>query len=152
MGTGDIVWSDFIQALLRWAHIIAGITWIGHLYFFNWVNGPFTGTLDKETKQKVVPELMPRALFWFRWGAAWTWITGFFLLALVYYHPWRQMMFEPGPDAAWSAGAGVMVATRRSRAAGWPRTARSCSSRAWCSRRCCSTPSCTGAASAIAPR
>jgi uncharacterized membrane protein len=110
MGAGDINWSDFIQALLRWAHIIAGIIWIGHLYFFNWVNGPFVATLDKETKQRVVPELMPRALFWFRWGAAWTWITGFFLLALVYYHPWREMMFEQGPNSGWSAGAGAMLA------------------------------------------
>ena len=42
--------------------------------------------MDAETKKKVVPELMPRALFWFRWGAAFTWITGVLLLLLVYYH------------------------------------------------------------------
>ena len=62
---------DILDALLRWIHILAGVIWIGMLYFFNWVNGPFAATLDAESKKKIVPELMPRALFWFRWGAAW---------------------------------------------------------------------------------
>ncbi len=70
----------------RWLHFGAGVLWIGLLYFFNWVNSAFAPTLDAETKRKVVPELLPRALYWFRWGAAVTWVTGFFLLFLVYYH------------------------------------------------------------------
>jgi uncharacterized membrane protein len=49
---------------------------------------------------------MPRALFWFRWGAAWTWATGVLLLALVFYH--GGLMFDP--DEGWSLAAGVMVA------------------------------------------
>src|SRR3982750_1065763 len=75
----------WIQLFFRWAHVVAGITWIGHLYFFNWVNGPFQTKIDAATKKIVNPELMPRALFWFRWGAAWTWITGFVLAGLIYY-------------------------------------------------------------------
>src|SRR6185295_15454027 len=74
-----------LESLFRWIHIVAGITWIGLLYFFNFVNGPFAATMDGPTKQKVVPELMPRALYWFRWGAAWTWVTGVLLLLLVFY-------------------------------------------------------------------
>ena len=97
---------DILNALFRWLHILAGTVWIGMLYFFNWVNGPFAATLDGETKKKVVPELMPRALFWFRWGAAWTWITGVVLLLLVFYH--GQIMFDDG--GSWSAGAIVMIA------------------------------------------
>jgi uncharacterized membrane protein len=97
---------DILNALFRWMHILAGIVWIGMLYFFNWVNGPFAGTLDGETKKKVVPELMPRALYWFRWGAAWTWITGVLLLLLVFYH--GGLMFEP--DHGWGRRAIVMVA------------------------------------------
>ena len=77
---------DELSALFRWIHIIAGIMWIGLLYFFNFVNGPFAATLAADTKKAVVPELMPRALFWFRWGAAWTWFTGVLLLLLVFYH------------------------------------------------------------------
>jgi uncharacterized membrane protein len=73
------------QLTFRWAHLLAGVIWIGILYFFNWINGHFAATLDAETKRKVVPELMPRALYWFRWGAAWTWLTGVALLFVMYY-------------------------------------------------------------------
>jgi uncharacterized membrane protein len=74
-----------LDPILRWLHILVGIIWIGHLYFFNFVNGPFAATMNAETKKLVVPELMPRALYWFRWGAAWTWVTGVLLLALLYH-------------------------------------------------------------------
>ena len=74
---------DGFMFLLRWLHFFFGIMWIGHLYFFNFVNAPFAPTMDAATRQKVVPELMPRALYWFRWGAAWTWVTGVLLLLLV---------------------------------------------------------------------
>src|SRR5215471_16623043 len=97
---------DFLQVIFRWIHVVAGITWIGHLYFFNWVNAQFAPTIDAETKKKVVPELMPRALYWFRWGAAYTWITGVLLLMLVYYH--GQQVLATG--AEWSAGTIVMIA------------------------------------------
>ena len=95
-----------LEAIFRWMHIFAGIIWIGHLYFFNWVNGPLQAKLDGPTKKVVVPELMPRALYWFRWGAAWTWITGILLLMLVYYH--GQAVLND-PAAGWSAGAVVMI-------------------------------------------
>src|SRR5438093_12862873 len=75
---------NLIESLFRWLHVFFGILWIGLLYFFNWVNGPFAATMDGDTKKKVVPELMPRALFWFRWGAAYTWILGIFLIYIVY--------------------------------------------------------------------
>ncbi len=77
--------KDWMQLAFRWIHVVAGVTWIGHLYFFNWVNGPFAKTMDGPTKKAVVPQLMPRALYWFRWGAAWTFITGILLLGVVFY-------------------------------------------------------------------
>ncbi len=89
----------FISSITRWIHIVAGVIWIGHLYFFNFVNAQFAPTIDAETKKKVVPELMPRALYWFRWGAAFTWLTGVLLLMLVYYH--GQIMFDVG--GGWGA-------------------------------------------------
>jgi uncharacterized membrane protein len=97
--------TEALQAIFRWIHVAAGIIWIGLLYFFNFVNGPFAATMDGPTKQKVVPELMPRALFWFRWGAAWTWITGILLLMLVFWH--TGLMFEAGQGSV--LGAVVMV-------------------------------------------
>lgn len=85
--------NNWIQLIFRWGHVVAGVMWIGHLWFFNFVNGPFAGKIDAPTKKVVVPELMPRALFWFRWGAAWTWITGFVLAGLVYYQT-KEVLFD----------------------------------------------------------
>ncbi|MER3524046.1 MAG: hypothetical protein C4326_08250 [Ignavibacteria bacterium] len=96
---------DYLSVFFRWLHIAAGVIWIGHLYFFNFVNAPFTTVMDPETKKKVVPELMPRALYWFRWGAAYTWVTGVLLLMLVYYH--GGLMFEEGKG--WTPGAIIML-------------------------------------------
>jgi uncharacterized membrane protein len=62
--------------LLRWIHFLAGITWIGLLYFFNLVNAPFMKELDAPTKGKVMPALMSRALLWFRMSAALTVLVG----------------------------------------------------------------------------
>ena len=85
--------NNWIQLIFRWGHVVAGVMWIGHLWFFNFVNGPFQGKIDAATKKVVVPELMPRALFWFRWGAAWTWITGFVLAGLIYYQT-KEVLFD----------------------------------------------------------
>jgi uncharacterized membrane protein len=70
---------DFQTNLLmmfRWLHLVGGITWIGLLYFFNLVNAPFMKELDPATKGKVLPSLMSRALWWFRWGSVLTVIMG----------------------------------------------------------------------------
>src|SRR5262245_26462213 len=66
----------YVQILLRTLHFIAGIIWIGHLYFFNLVNVNLMKALDGPTKGKVIPQLMPRALWWFRWGALVTVLVG----------------------------------------------------------------------------
>jgi len=97
-----------LDQLFRWLHIFAGILWIGMLYFFNFVNGPFAGTLDADSKKKVVPELMPRALFWFRWGAAYTWLTGVLLLGIVFYSNRAVLLGDPHRN--WELSTIVMVA------------------------------------------
>ena len=84
--------SDFFSnfsLLIRWLHVIAGITWIGHLYFFNFVNVPLQGALDDASKKLVNPKLMPRALWWFRWGAMITFLAGVVLFTITY-------MYTPG--------------------------------------------------------
>ena len=70
-------WQTNVLFLLRWGHLLAGITWIGLLYFFNLVNVNFMKELDAASKGKVVPNLMPKALWWFRWGAVFTVLFGF---------------------------------------------------------------------------
>jgi uncharacterized membrane protein len=68
--------ATIVLFALRWVHFVFGIIWIGLLYFFNFVNVPFGKTMDADTKKKVVPQLMPRALWWFRWGAMITFLSG----------------------------------------------------------------------------
>lgn len=71
--------TDFqtnFQILLRSIHFLAGISWIGLLYFFNLVNMPFMQELDPATRGRVMPNLMLRALWWFRWSAVVTVLAG----------------------------------------------------------------------------
>lgn len=84
--------SDFFtnfSLFIRWLHVIAGIVWIGHLYFFNFVNVPLQAALDDAAKKAVNPKLLPRALWWFRWGAMITFLAGLVLFTLIY-------MYTPG--------------------------------------------------------
>lgn len=74
--------TALVRVLLRWSHFVAGITWIGLLYFFNLVNVNFMKALDAPTKGKVIPELMPRALWFFRWGAVVTVFVGLTYFAM----------------------------------------------------------------------
>jgi uncharacterized membrane protein len=70
------------RIVLRWFHFAAGITWIGLLYFFNLINVPVQKGLDAETKKKVNPDLLGRALWWFRWGAVVTVLAGLTYFAM----------------------------------------------------------------------
>lgn len=75
---------EALLLLMRWLHIFVGIIWIGHLYFFNFVNVPLQGALDDAGKKMVNPHLMPRALWWFRWGAMITLLSGLVLFWMLY--------------------------------------------------------------------
>jgi uncharacterized membrane protein len=74
--------TDILRIGLRWAHFVAGITWIGLLYFFNLVNVPVQKALDPDTKKKVNPDLLGRALWYFRWGAVVTVLVGLAYFAM----------------------------------------------------------------------
>ena len=71
-----------IQFLLRWLHFLAGITWIGLLYYFNFVQGPFFAEADASTRSVATQKLVPRALWWFRWSAMVTFLSGLTILIL----------------------------------------------------------------------
>lgn len=70
-----------IQFLLRWVHLLAGITWIGLLYYFNFVQGEYFKVADGAAKSDAIRNLVPNALWWFRWGAMFTFLSG---AALIY--------------------------------------------------------------------
>jgi uncharacterized membrane protein len=68
------------EFLMRWGHFLAGITWIGILYYFNFIQGAFFASASAATKAEATINLVPRALWWFRFGALVTWLTGFIIL------------------------------------------------------------------------
>lgn len=94
--------STWLDAILRWVHVFAGIMWVGTTYFFTWLDGRFneleknvsakgepvwmvhSGGFYRVEKQKA-PHPLPKNLHWFRWEAALTWLSGFLLFGMVYY-------------------------------------------------------------------
>lgn len=68
--------------LLKWSHFMFGIAWIGMLWYFNFVQGPFFAETDANTKTAATQKLVPRALWYFRWGAAFTVLSGLLMIGL----------------------------------------------------------------------
>lgn len=67
---------EFTLFILRWVHFMAGVTWIGILYYFNFVQTPFFAETDPAVRTGAIQKLLPRALWWFRWGAMFTFLAG----------------------------------------------------------------------------
>ena len=67
---------DFTMFILRWIHFLAGVTWIGILYYFNFVQTPFFAETEAPVRVGAIQKLLPRALWWFRWGAMVTFLAG----------------------------------------------------------------------------
>jgi uncharacterized membrane protein len=78
--------ADLVELLFRWLHFLAGITWIGLLYFLNMVNVPTMRVLDAAARPHVVTTQLPRTLAWFRHGA---WATVLAGLILIWYKYWQ---------------------------------------------------------------
>jgi uncharacterized membrane protein len=112
------------QFLLRWIHFLGGITWIGMLYFFNLVNVQFQKEIDASVKGKVNPPLLSRSLWWFRWGAIVTWVSGF--LYLGYFTSAGKEIPENAGTALllflviWSAAFTILAFVFRASVAGGP--------------------------------
>lgn len=73
-----------IDLLVRWLHVLFGITWIGLLYYFNFIQGEYFKEAEPGAKADATKKLAPRALWWFRWGAMFTFLTGVILLGLIH--------------------------------------------------------------------
>ncbi len=90
--------NDILQMLFRWIHFLAGIIWIGLLYYFNLINAHFQGALAADVRRQVVPEIMPRTLWWFRWGAMFTFLSGLLLII------WKYFVLEGASGFTGQAG------------------------------------------------
>tara|TARA_R110002110_G_scaffold415765_2_gene655166 strand:- start:14866 stop:15486 length:621 start_codon:yes stop_codon:yes gene_type:complete len=72
-----------LEFIVRYAHVLFGIVWIGMLYYFNFVQTEYFKEAEADAKSDAMKKLAPRALWWFRWGAMFTFITGLGLLHLI---------------------------------------------------------------------
>ena len=94
---------------LRWVHFLAGITWIGILYYFNFVQTPFFAEAEPGVRSVAIQKLVPRALWWFRWGAMGTFLAGL----LMYMHYLAQSGAEGfySTPYAWAITLGGTLGT-----------------------------------------
>jgi uncharacterized membrane protein len=86
--------GDQLNGILQWVHVFFGITWIGLLYYFNFVQTPTMPTIPAELKPGVSKYIAPKALFYFRWGAAMTVLSGL-LLAWSYHELVEALTLQP---------------------------------------------------------
>ena len=97
--------SGEVLIVVRWIHFVAGITWIGLLYFFNFVNVRTMATIDQAARPAVVTTLLPRALAWFRHSA---WVTVLAGLVLIYGLYWEHGDIIDSAKAK-TIGAGALL-------------------------------------------
>ncbi len=113
---GSLTAHTIVLQVLRWLHFFFGIAWIGHLYYFNFVQANAEKALDGPMKKVVVPNFRGRALWWFRWGAMLTFLTG---LTYIFYqelvasdrHFAGWLSFDvggQGPSNAWILFGGTL--------------------------------------------
>src|ERR1041384_8126626 len=126
--------SEWLNLILRWTHVFAGIMWVGTTYYFTWLDARLTeeekavastgsaaqiwmvhsGGFYVVEKRKV-PDLASRTLHWFRWGGGITWLSGFALLVLVFYLGGGALLdpdvYDISVGAAVALGLGVIFAS-----------------------------------------
>lgn len=123
---------EWLDLILRWVHLIAGISWIGSSFYFIWLDNQLTvpreprqgvegelwmvhsGGFYQVERRRIGPGRMPAVLHWFKWEAAVTWISGVLLLTLIYYLTGGIYLVDPavsdiGVGAATALGIGVLV-------------------------------------------
>lgn len=109
----DPHYSEWLHLCVRWLHIIAGVAWIGSSFYFNWLEGnldrrqkPSSGLAGSLwavhgggfyhiVKYTLAPSTLPETLHWFKWEAYTTWLSGFALLAVVYYMGAKSYLLDP---------------------------------------------------------
>ena len=79
-----ILGDNSLAFLLRWVHLLAGIAWVGLLYYFNFIQGEYFKEADGGAKSDVIQKMVPNALSWFRWGAVFTFVSGILLVYVMH--------------------------------------------------------------------
>lgn len=104
-------WEEFWKFLFRWLHVLSGVMWVGLLWYFNFVQIPSMAKIPDEQKPAIAKVIAPEALFWFRWAAMATIVTGLILAALNgYLHQALSLGFAGGGAAGHTAiGIGMWL-------------------------------------------
>ena len=123
----DIAVLDWLNLIVRWAHVIVGIAWIGSSFYFVWKDNSLTPSADDPEqkrlqgeiwmvhgggfyhaqKYKVAPSHLPEDLHWFKWESYSTWLTGMALLAIVYYLAGPSVLLPLDSQLGYLAGITV---------------------------------------------
>jgi uncharacterized membrane protein len=82
MGELALLQGNALAFLFRWIHLLAGVAWIGLLWYFNFVQGEYFKEAEAASKSDAIRKLVPRALWWFRWGAMFTLLSGLAMLGV----------------------------------------------------------------------
>ncbi len=99
----DIFSRSGFSYLSRWSHVFVGITWIGLLYFFNFVQVPAYAEMEAAARNNAIDKLTSRALWWFRWAAAATLVSG--ILLIIFQRAVRERLHEDARAASPSTPA-----------------------------------------------
>ena len=119
----DAAVSEWLNLLVRWFHVVAGITWIGQTYLFNRLEGRLAAAAREAGRpdpiwlvhsggfyvvaKETSPARLPKTLYWFKWESALTWISGFLLLLIVYYS--GGLLVADEADFGRAAGIGLSL-------------------------------------------
>ena len=127
---------DWLNLLARWLHFITGIAWIGSSFYFIWLDNHLEAPRDAADdargvggevwsvhgggfyhaqKYRVAPRVLPETLHWFKWEAYSTWLSGMFLLVLIYWYGAEVYLIDPtvlalSPEGAIAIAAGLIIA------------------------------------------
>ncbi|GLT16942.1 hypothetical protein GCM10007938_07190 [Vibrio zhanjiangensis] len=116
--------TEWLNLVIRWAHMVVGVAWIGASFYFVWLENNLNRLNPKKglsgdlwaihgggiyhlEKYQLAPDTMPEQLHWFKWEAYFTWITGILLLAVVYYL--NAELYLMAPDSKLSATSTITI-------------------------------------------
>ena len=111
LGTGGAMDYAFYTFFLRWLHVLSGVMWIGILWYFNFVQIPNMGNIPDDQKPAISKVIAPAALWWFRWGAMATIVTGLILAAMSGYLVDAIMLGASGVAKHTAIGIGMWLGT-----------------------------------------
>jgi uncharacterized membrane protein len=105
----EIFTQEGMAFLSRWGHFLSGITWIGLLYYFNFVQVPSLANFEAGGRSEVTTKLVPRALWWFRWGAVLTVLTGILIMGFQEMFDGDFLKSTPGTSILTGALIGLVM-------------------------------------------